>query len=140
MSRLTGSFKGKSDEEQIVPQHSAILPAYGSKSIHANHMEMTKFASAEDPGFADVSTTLWRWARDLGKEIDHVTVIPQVPYGPLGIPESRSGPLLVEDDRSLRSQSGNKSQSVNYFGGYNNTGGGRVFQGNIDATGNVNVG
>lgn len=113
-----------------MPQHSAILPAYGSKSIHANHMDMTKFESVEDPGFVDVSTTLWRWVRDLANETNATSVVSE-------IPQSRSGRLGIEGGRSTAE---NAWRSVNTFSGQNDTGGGRLFQGSIDAQGNVTIG
>jgi len=48
---------------QIVPSHSAILPAYESLSIHANHINMTKFPSDQDAGYTAVKATLRRWTR-----------------------------------------------------------------------------
>lgn len=83
-----------------MPQHSAMLPAYGSKSSHANHMNMTKFESAEDPGFVNVSTTLWRWAKDLAKETTGSSVMPEVWQSQSEISESRPRPLAIEVGRS----------------------------------------
>jgi hypothetical protein len=33
--------------------------------IHANHMDMTKFSSDEDPGYLNVSTEIMRWIRSV---------------------------------------------------------------------------
>ncbi|KAJ3499705.1 hypothetical protein NLG97_g100 [Lecanicillium saksenae] len=49
----------------IVPKVSAILEGYGHYSIHANHAEMVKFATAEDTGFKRVSGELLRWASSI---------------------------------------------------------------------------
>ncbi|KAI1196141.1 hypothetical protein F5X97DRAFT_223653 [Nemania serpens] len=49
----------------IVPQDSAIIPGYVPIGIHANHMDMTKFAALDDPGFIAVSGELQRWIRSL---------------------------------------------------------------------------
>ncbi|KAI9838418.1 MAG: hypothetical protein M1837_002501 [Sclerophora amabilis] len=46
---------------QIVPMYSAVLSRYGNKSIHADHVGMTKFESAQSQGFQDVSGRLWLW-------------------------------------------------------------------------------
>jgi hypothetical protein len=46
---------------QIVPRESAILPGYISIGIHANHMDMARFRSADDPGFLAVCGELRRW-------------------------------------------------------------------------------
>ena len=100
-------------------------------------MDMTKFESTEDPGFVDVSTTLWRWARDIAKETNASSVVPEVSQSQLEMPQSRSKPLAIEDGRS---HGEHEWRSVNTFGGQNNTGGGRVFQGSIDARGDVSIG
>ena len=52
---------------QVVPQDSAILPGYIPIGIRGNHMDMTKFASADDPGFQAVCGELRRWTKQLGK-------------------------------------------------------------------------
>ncbi|PMD17926.1 hypothetical protein NA56DRAFT_542480, partial [Hyaloscypha hepaticicola] len=48
---------------EVVPKHSAILPAYSSYGIHANHMDMVKFANANDAGYVAVRGELQRWVR-----------------------------------------------------------------------------
>jgi hypothetical protein len=53
-----------------VPRDSAVLPGVAnaqSAAIHANHIDMVKFASAEDPGYKVVSQHLQLWARDAPK-------------------------------------------------------------------------
>jgi hypothetical protein len=50
-----------------VPQDSAILPGYIPIGIRGNHMDMTKFASVDDPGFLAVCGELRRWIKQLGK-------------------------------------------------------------------------
>ncbi|KAJ4132375.1 hypothetical protein NW754_015190 [Fusarium falciforme] len=54
---------------EIVPKHYAILPAYNSKGIHDNHMGMTKFSTAQDQGYLDISTEIWRWARQIQRSL-----------------------------------------------------------------------
>lgn len=46
-----------------MPQDSAILPGHISIGIHGNHMDMTKFANVDDPGFVAVCGELGRWIR-----------------------------------------------------------------------------
>jgi hypothetical protein len=66
---------------QVVPKHSAILPAYNSIGIHANHMDMTKFSNSEDNGYRSVSTEILRWVRDIIKSSDQSQLLPwQVHY------------------------------------------------------------
>ncbi|KFH43834.1 Protein SERAC1-like protein [Hapsidospora chrysogenum ATCC 11550] len=51
----------------VVSQTSATLEGYTSLSIHANHRDMVKFATAEDNGFQRVSGELRRWQKTCGK-------------------------------------------------------------------------
>ncbi|KID85820.1 sesB-related regulatory protein [Metarhizium guizhouense ARSEF 977] len=55
---------------QVVPQHSAILPGYIPIVIHANHMDMAKFDSVEDPGFVAMCGELRRWLKGLKADVD----------------------------------------------------------------------
>jgi hypothetical protein len=45
--------------------HSAILSAYPHIGVHANHMEMGRFSSEEDPGFISIAGELQRWVQKL---------------------------------------------------------------------------
>ncbi|KAL4863696.1 hypothetical protein BDV12DRAFT_23101 [Aspergillus spectabilis] len=45
----------------VVPHQSAILPGYANYSIHANHQEMTRFATREDSGYTKIYGELKRW-------------------------------------------------------------------------------
>ncbi len=45
--------------------HSANLPGYPSIGIHKNHMDMTKFDSANDPGFSNIVSELRRWVLEM---------------------------------------------------------------------------
>src|ERR1700761_5494066 len=53
---------------QVVPMDSAILPAYSSVGIHADHIGMTKFEGKEDPGFVSVQAELLRIVRKVRAE------------------------------------------------------------------------
>ncbi|KAJ5628167.1 hypothetical protein N7490_010395 [Penicillium lividum] len=46
---------------KIVEDHSAILSGCSNRSIHADHMGMTKFSGNRDPGYVAVSGQLWLW-------------------------------------------------------------------------------
>ena len=48
---------------QIVPRESAILPAYTSIGIHADHKQMARFSSAADPGFLNLTAEIDRWTK-----------------------------------------------------------------------------
>jgi hypothetical protein len=52
---------------EIVPKHSAILPAYNSTSIHGDHTSMTRFTGKDDSGYVKVSDTLWLWISEIEK-------------------------------------------------------------------------
>ncbi|KAE8366417.1 Alpha/Beta hydrolase protein [Aspergillus caelatus] len=60
----------------VVPQDSAILPGYIPIGIHSDHMGMTKFASAEDPGFIAVCSELKRWTKEADKARKNFCMIP----------------------------------------------------------------
>ncbi|KAL6913692.1 hypothetical protein FSST1_011452 [Fusarium sambucinum] len=47
----------------VVPRESAILPGYIPIGIHGNHMDMTKFDDASDPGFVAISGEISRWVK-----------------------------------------------------------------------------
>jgi hypothetical protein len=49
----------------VVPSHSAILPGYIPIGIRSNHMNMTKFENADDPGFVIFAGELRRWVKYL---------------------------------------------------------------------------
>lgn len=52
----------------IVPKDSAIFQQYPNTSIHANHMDMTKFSDANDPGYCSVRGILQDWIGSLNAE------------------------------------------------------------------------
>jgi len=52
----------------VVSKESATLEGYNSISIHANHRDMVRFASADDNGFKRLLGELIRWESQAGKE------------------------------------------------------------------------
>jgi hypothetical protein len=50
---------------QVVPKHSAILARYTARTIHSDHVNMTKFANHEDDGYKKISGELRRWVKTL---------------------------------------------------------------------------
>ncbi|KAJ5752545.1 hypothetical protein N7520_009462 [Penicillium odoratum] len=48
---------------KIFEDHSAILSGCSNRSIHADHMGMTKFSGNRDPGYVAVSGQLWLWVK-----------------------------------------------------------------------------
>jgi protein SERAC1 len=53
---------------KIVPEDSARLEQYPSLSIHANHMDMTKFSGSTDAGYVSIRGILQDWIGKLKKE------------------------------------------------------------------------
>ena len=62
---ITISDADRSNDLQVVPMNSAVLPGYIPIGIHSNHMDMTKFVSEDDPGFVAVEGGLLRWMREI---------------------------------------------------------------------------
>ncbi|KAK4113214.1 hypothetical protein N656DRAFT_789252 [Canariomyces notabilis] len=53
---------------RVVSKESATLEGYNSITIHANHRDMVRFASAEENGFKRLLGELVRWERQVGKD------------------------------------------------------------------------
>ena len=113
-----------------MPLHSALLPAYGSRSIYANHIDMTKFESADNPGCLDVSITLWRWSRGVSKETLKSWILPQVS-------QSQFTLLAIEDSKSPGETI---VRCTNDFHGQINAEDGRLCQRGIAGKGDVRIG
>ena len=50
---------------RVVSKASAAFPGFSPISIHAHHLDMVKFQSAEDTGFKRVLGVLTRWCKDV---------------------------------------------------------------------------
>ncbi|KAJ6092418.1 hypothetical protein N7467_004387 [Penicillium canescens] len=57
---------------KVVSNQSAILTSYPNRSIHGNHIQMTKFSSPQDPGYKAVSDQLWLWVSEIESQQDQV--------------------------------------------------------------------
>ncbi|KAF4627699.1 hypothetical protein G7Y89_g10454 [Cudoniella acicularis] len=75
----------------VVPSHSAILPGYTPIGIRSNHMDMTKFEHADDPGFTLVAGELRRWIKEL--------TVPSNTSAP-GAERSEQGKLVRQQDNT----------------------------------------
>jgi protein SERAC1 len=53
---------------KVVSKESATLDGYNSITVHANHRNMVRFASAEENGFKRLLGELVRWVSQVGKE------------------------------------------------------------------------
>ncbi|KAJ9656083.1 hypothetical protein H2201_008655 [Coniosporium apollinis] len=116
---------------KIVPDHSAILSAYPNRSIHANHMQMTKFSSAKDAGYVAVSDQLWLWVDALQKEAEAQAKAASA---------SQVSPEEIRERRNRRFGTMQDVVSGSQHFGSVNSGGGPVFQGNQSAGRDFNVG
>jgi hypothetical protein len=58
---------------QVVYKESAILEGFTCITIHANHRNMVKFASAEEDGFQMLLDELDRWKSQVGKKIRDIS-------------------------------------------------------------------
>jgi len=83
---------------KVVSKESAALEGYASFSIHANHGDMVRFASAEDNGFKRLVGVLARWAAEAG----HLRVS-QMEKPP------RTSPLAAENDGGATSVNSSNS-------------------------------
>ena len=72
---------------KVVSKESATLEGYASFSIHANHGDMVKFASAEDNGFKRLLGILARWAAEVG----HLRASQMENLPPISLPSSAEG-------------------------------------------------
>lgn len=113
-----------------MPKHSAILPAYPSRSIHGNHSEMTKFCGPKDTGYRSVSNQIWMWVDLLQRETDN---------------QGRAEPRKQSPELENQSCSEKRFDTteddfgkVQHFGSVN-SGGAPVFQGSQRAGRDFNV-
>ncbi|KAB5539256.1 hypothetical protein GE09DRAFT_1176189 [Coniochaeta sp. 2T2.1] len=52
---------------EVVPQDSAVIPGYSQIPIRGNHMDMARFAAANDQGFVLVSGQLRLWIKQMDR-------------------------------------------------------------------------
>lgn len=125
------------DFRKIVPKDSASLDRYECIGVHANHMDMTKLSSDQDPNYRKVLSGLHRIVRsckqktknELPSEVsqssgvqgqpDHRTDNENSPAG------ERDQKLLRDDERIYQ-----PTRPVNIFSGTFHSQGGRMIQGN----------
>ncbi len=125
------------DLYKIVPKHSASLDRYTSIGIHANHTDMTKFLSDQDPDYRNVLSELQRfiqsYKQQTKKELPLTTSVSlkiqgQSDHG-LGNESSSAG---KQDENIVREKEKPywPTKSVNTFAGTFHTNGGKMIQGN----------
>lgn len=105
---------------KVVSKESATLEGYGSISIHANHSDMVRFASAEENGFKRVLGELTRWESQITDSI-----------------AAQSTPTVEEssNEELVKSSFNNFGTGIQFNGSggtqNNNTGKGSLFSGAI---------
>lgn len=96
---------------EIVPKSSSILPGYNNMGIHANHIDMTKFASDEDPGYLNVSTEIMRWIRSVQSAPQQVVQVEPV-VSTDSIPRSPAAGELAPSQNTSTWEPGSRPRSL----------------------------
>jgi hypothetical protein len=80
-----------------VPEHSACLERYIPQTIHADHINMTKFKRNDDNGYRKVAVQLKRWAREV--KCDDARQVPSQRTSNPGaqVPLSTQRPVMNDD-------------------------------------------
>jgi len=116
----------------IVKRESAIIPGYTPYTIHADHVDMTKFPDDDpnNPGYKSVKTEIVMWARP-------VTKLSNAAAGnPFAANQSPSAADAARESWTMGTKSGPINQGNNKFSKNNVTsGGGAVNMGNFIGTG-----
>lgn len=122
-SKPLGETSSAKVQYQIVPQSSAILDRYQSVGIHANHMDMTKFADCHDPDYQNV--------------LSELQTLVQSNEPLLGAPSAVLQPTVDQDPRHETQKTETvdapelDSNPANAFSGQFDTHGGKLIQGNV---------
>lgn len=118
-----------------MPKQSATLPGRTPIGIHANHVDMTKFDDAEDPGYQAIIGELWRWSRDAQQTQagPHASGISQLPN------DENQAHQMQRPQRLIQGQSDFNSYANVFHNPVGNTG--TVFQGSqISSQGDMRFG
>lgn len=134
--RLDDSRYFQTDYIKIVPKDSATLDGYTSIGIHANHMDMTKFLSDQDPDYRNVVSELQRFIQpceQLGERPSAFSASPTSPenQGQYHSRLQNEGSVPGQDPTNVheRDHPRRPTKTVNTFSGTFNTGGGKMIQG-----------
>ena len=134
--RLYDSRYFETDYIKIVPKDSATLDGYTSIGIHANHMDMTKFLSDQDPDYRNVVSELQRFIQPCGQLGERPSAFSASPISPenqgqyhLRLQDEGSVPGQDPTNVHERDHPRRPTKTVNTFSGTFNTGGGKMIQG-----------
>ncbi len=125
------------DPNKIVPKHSACLDRYTSIGIHANHMDMTRFLSDQDPDYRNVLSELRRLVppneQQTKVRLPLVTSVSPETQGESQYHgtgnESSSTMERGQDTVHEEGKPHRPARSANTFSGTFNTNGGKMIQG-----------
>ena len=136
--RLDDSRYSETDYIKIVPKDSATLDGYISIGIHANHMDMTKFLSDQDPDYRNVVSELQRFiqpCKQLGERPSAFSASPTSPESQdqYHLRLQNEGSVPGQDPTNVyeRDHPRRPTKMVNTFSGTFNTGGGKMIQGGV---------
>lgn len=109
----------------IVPKHSAILGRYNNQGIHADHVDITRFAERMEQGYQNICSQLQIWALEI--ESDEIPGTRQ-----LNVADSRVNGKKLGCGKDFEGSSHVYSGSVS-------TNGGQLIQGNLTSSGDMNL-
>jgi protein SERAC1 len=112
---------------KVVPSHSAILTRYGNQGIHANHVDMTKFADRKDQGYRNISGQLRIWTLEIELEDG---------------PAQQAWQPNLEEIRTNRGKKfgdGGSLERSHVYNGPVHSDGGVLIQGNLTSSGDINL-
>lgn len=122
-----------------MPKGSATLDRYTSIGIHANHMDMTKFLSNQDPDYRNVFSELQRFIQPLEQQPKMAQPLAFSASPTSSETQGQShhkmrneGSSVAEQDQTTVPGKDHPDQTtrlVNTFSGNFNTGGGKMIQG-----------
>ncbi|KAL2056045.1 hypothetical protein ABVK25_003687 [Lepraria finkii] len=122
---------------EIVPKDSATLDRYTSIGIHANHIDMSKFMSDQDPDYRNVLSELQRFIESIPHRPKEASRFASSGFSETGGNSHNEthyqGQSAKEHGQSTvhgDSSSTRPTRSINTFSGTFNSGGGKMFQGN----------
>ena len=124
------------DFRKIVPKHSACFDRYTSIGIHADHMDMTKFLSDQDPDYQNVLSELRRFVQlykqQMGAMLPLTTFVSLDVYGQFYHGTGNESSSTMERDQNTvrkKEKPYRSARSINTFSGTFHTSGGKMIQG-----------
>lgn len=112
----------------VVPRHSAILTRCGNQPIHANHVDMTKFADRKDQGYQNISGQLRVWNAE------------KIESEAAGPAHARQPNLEeIRTNRGKKFGDGRGFEGSHVYTGPVYSDGGQLIQGNLTSSGDIDL-